>query len=126
MQTKLFVIITSLLILLTVVELIRRQKMTFKYSMFWLGASFSGLVLSLNENILVTLSELTGFSLPSNFVFFLLLVAFIFLSLLLTLYVNEQNNRTETLAQTLALLEHEIRTIQSVQDTAHQSPKNPR
>lgn len=108
MYPKIFTILLSTLIFLIVIDAIRRQKMTFKYSIFWMGNCLLALLLAINDKILVRLSELAGFSLPSNFIFFLLLVFFIGLSFLLTLYVNEQNTRTETLAQALALLEHKF------------------
>lgn len=112
MHAKLFAATMAVVVFLFIVELIRRQKMTFKYSLFWLGTSFLVLVLAFNENLLGRLSELAGFSLPSNFVFFLVMLFFIFLSLALTIYVNEQNIRTDTLAQHLALLELEFKKFQ--------------
>lgn len=108
MHPKIFTILLSGFILLIVIDAIRRQKMTFKYSIFWMGNCLLAFILSINDKILMRLSDLAGFSLPSNFIFFLLLVFFIGLSFLLTIYVNEQNTRTETLAQALALLEHKF------------------
>ncbi len=117
MHPKIFAILVSSIIFLIVVDSIRRQKMTFKYSIFWLGTCLLALVLGINDRILVRLSELAGFSLPSNFIFFLLLAFFIVLSFLLTIYVNEQNTRTETLAQAVALLEHKLnQSLQNPED----------
>jgi hypothetical protein len=109
MPVKTFAILISVLILLSVVELIRRQKMTFKYSMFWLGMCLTVLFFAFNETLLKDISAFAGFELLSNFIFFLLLVFFIFLSLLLTIYINEQNSRSEILAQSIALIEHKLR-----------------
>ncbi|MBI3306472.1 MAG: DUF2304 domain-containing protein [Candidatus Omnitrophica bacterium] len=108
MHPKIFTILLAAVIFMIVIDAIRRQKMTFKYSIFWMSNCLLALVLSINDRILVRLSELAGFSLPSNFIFFLLLVFFIVLSFLLTIYVNEQNTRTENLAQAMALLEHKF------------------
>src|SRR3990167_9341307 len=99
MPAKTFAILISIVIFLFVIELIRRQKMTFKYSTFWLGTCIFVLFFAFNDRLLTNVSEIFGFELLSNFIFFLLLVFFILLSLLLTLYVNEQNSRSETLAQ---------------------------
>lgn len=113
MQPKTFAILSAIMIAFIVIEAIRRQKMTFKYSIFWLGTCALVLFFSFYDKLLATLSSLFGFALPSNFVFFLLVVFFIILSLLLTIYINEQNTRTETLAQTIALLECKIKDLES-------------
>ncbi len=112
MPTKTFAILISIMIFLFVIELIRRQKMTFKYSTFWLSACIIVLFFAVNDECLGKISEMTGFQLLSNFIFFLLLVFFIVLSLLLTIYINEQNNRSETLAQSIGILECKLKQLQ--------------
>ncbi len=112
MQAKTFAIFASLTILLFVIELIRRQKMTFKYSTLWLGICATGVFFSINDRLLKKISVILGFELLSNFVFFLLLLFFIFICLLLTLYINEQNNRSDTLAQTVGILEYKMGEFQ--------------
>lgn len=112
MHAKVFAILSSLAILLFVIELIRREKMTFKYSVVWLATCLLALYLSFTDAPIKKLSQLAGFALPSNFVFFLLLCFVTFLSLLLTIYVNEQNSRSELLAQSVAQLEYQIQKLQ--------------
>ena len=102
MQLKVFVILITLVILGWVIDLIRREKMTFKYSVVWFGGCLLALIFVINQNLLVSVSRFAGFALPSNFIFFLLLVFVMFLSLMLTLYINEQNSRAESLAQAIA------------------------
>ena len=114
MQAKTFTILTSTLILLFVIELIRRQKMTFKYSTLWLGICGSVVFFSVNDRLLKKISQFAGFELLSNFVFFLLLVFFIFVCLLLTIYANEQNNRSETLTQSVGILEYKIKELEKL------------
>ena len=111
MQPKTFAIVMSVVIFLVVIELIRRQKMTFKYSIFWLVTCVVVLFFSFFDGLLAQLATLAGFTLPSNFVFFLLLVFFIMLSLLLTTYINEQNSKTESLAQQLAILDRRLQKL---------------
>jgi len=112
MEAKYFAIGISILLFLFVLELIRRQKMTFKYSLSWLSGSAVVLFFAFNDEILTRVSNLAGFRLPSNFVFFLLLAFFAALSLLLTIYINEQNNRSETLAQAVGILDYKVRKLQ--------------
>lgn len=108
MQLKLFAILISTGILFFVFEMIRRKKISFRYSFFWLSVCVLILTLSYCDSILIALSSFFGFELPSNFFFFLVMVFFITLSLSMTIYINEQNSRTETLAQLVGILELEL------------------
>lgn len=112
MNAKTFAIIISCLIVLFIIELIRRQKMTFKYSLFWLSASILTLFFACYDRLLGTLAALAGFQLVSNFVFFLFLAFVCLLCLFLTVYINEQNSRTESLAQSLGILDLKARKLE--------------
>lgn len=112
MQSKTFAIIMTGAILIYVLNLIRREKMSFKYAATWLVASLLALLFSIKEEWIQAISNAVGFALPSNFVFFLLLIFVLLFSLLLTRYINEQNNRTETLAQTIAKLDLRLNKLE--------------
>ncbi len=114
MHAKTFAVLASFTILFLVIELIRRQKMTFKYSMLWLGICISVLFFAINDSLLKRISVLLGFELLSNFVFFLLLVFFISTCLLLTVHINEQNNKSDALAQTVGILEYKIKELKKL------------
>ena len=113
METKTLAILFSIVILILVIEMIRRQKMTFKYSMFWLAACVIVLFAAIYDGLIAKIAHFVGFALVSNFVFFTATIFFIILTLLLTLYVNEQNNRSETLAQAVGILECKIKKLES-------------
>ncbi len=112
MQAKTFALIMTALILFFVLNLIRRQKMSFKYAVVWLLSSSLTILFSIQDTWLQTISKWAGFVLPSNFVFFLLLIFVILFSLLLTLYINEQNSRTEALAQAIAKLDYRLKKLE--------------
>lgn len=117
MNAKTFAILTAVFIVILIFDLIRRQKMTFKYSLFWLSASAVTLVLGIYDQLLTTLARWAGFELSSNFIFFLFLAFISALCLFLTVYINEQNNRTETLGQKLGILEMKLRKLQEAVET---------
>lgn len=112
MQPKIFALLLTSLILISVIDLIRRQKMSFKYALTWLVLSAGSIILTLYDNWLYAISRWAGFAIPSNFIFFLLLIFVLLFSLLLTLYINEQNNRTESMAQTIAKLDFRIKKLE--------------
>lgn len=122
MQAKTFAIICALTVLFFVLDLIRRQKMTFKYSLFWLGGSATVILLALNHRIVFRLSEMAGFQLPSNFIFFLMMTFFLLLSLFLTVYINEQNSRAEALTQAVGILEYRLNRLEPPKEDAVPPP----
>lgn len=112
MNTQLFAGLTALCLLVMVLDLIRRQKMTFKYSVLWLFSGVCVLFFVWQHEWLAAFSKRLGFALLSNFIFFLGLLFLIGCSLLLTVYINEQNSRTERIIQSLALLENRLKKIE--------------
>jgi hypothetical protein len=111
-NAKTFAIIVAFLIVGFIVDLIRRQKMTFKYSLFWLSASGLTLFFAFYDSALDRLASMAGFQLTSNFIFFLYLAFVSALCLFLTVYINEQNSRTETLAQHVGILQLKIKELE--------------
>ena len=109
MHPKFFALVMASLILVSVLNQIRRQKMTFKYALAWLVSSALVLFFTIQDGWLMGLAQWAGFALPSNFIFFLLLIFVIFFSLLLTIHINEQNSRTESLAQAIAKLDYRLK-----------------
>ncbi|MFA7255307.1 MAG: DUF2304 domain-containing protein [Candidatus Omnitrophota bacterium] len=112
MHPKTFALIITFSVLILVIDLIRRQKMTFKYALAWLASSIAVIFFTLQDTWLRTVAQWAGFALPSNFIFFLLLIFVIFFSLLLTIHINEQNSRAESLAQAIARLDYRLRKME--------------
>lgn len=116
MTIQLFAVVLSVVVFFFVVELVRREKLTFRYAMAWLFFAGLGVVCSIFKEPLFALSRWFGFELPSNFIFFVLLCVFVFLSLLLTVFLCQQHKRNDRMAQSLGLLELEIKKLK---DHAH-------
>ena len=110
MNIQALAVLLSLLIFATVVELVRRHRLTFKYALAWLLVSSLGIVCSVFKGFIFRLSTLLGFEVPSNFIFFTLFCVFIFVSLLLTVFLCQLNSRNDRMAQKIALLEAELRS----------------
>lgn len=111
MTTKFLAIILSSLMFFFVVELIREEKLTFKYAFGWLIVSVLGILCAIFNHWLATLAHFFGFELASNFIFFVMLSAFVFLSLLLTIFLCQENKKNTKTAQKLSLLEFEINEL---------------
>ncbi len=111
MGIKLLSIVLSLGIFLFVMELVRRERLTFKYAMGWLMASALAVFFSVFHTFLFAISAFFGFELPSNFIFFALLCIFVLLGLLLTVFLCQQNNRNDRMAKKIGILEFELQEL---------------
>jgi len=97
-------IITSVGLLIFVVELIRQGLLKERYSLLWLLSGVVLLVLSSSRNVLEFISHFVGIYYPPSFLF---LVAFLFLlviTLHFTVVISGLSEKNKRLAQELALL----------------------
>ena len=96
------------LVLVVVIELIRRGRLKERYSLLWLLAGGILLVFSLWRGLLEYVSRLIGIFYPPSFLF---LLAFLFL-LLITLHfsvvISGLSEKNKRLAQELALLRQKV------------------
>lgn len=111
MAIRLLALVISLGIFLSVLDLVRRRKLTFKYALAWLFVSGLAVFMAVFHKILFTMAAWFGFELPSNFIFFTLMCVFVCLSLLLTLFLCQQNERNNCMAQRIAMLEADIEQL---------------
>jgi hypothetical protein len=111
MNIQVLAIIISVVIFSFVVDLVRRHRLTFKYALGWLFVSGSAVFFAIFKDLLFCCAAFLGFELPSNFIFFALLSGFVFLSLLLTVFLCQQNERNDKMAQKIAILEFEIKEL---------------
>jgi hypothetical protein len=98
-------------VFLCVIDLVRRKRLTFKYAVAWLLVSGGAIFFAVFYRLLFAFAAWLGFELPSNFIFFTLCCVFVFLSLLLTVFLCQQNNRNDVMAQKIALLEFELKEL---------------
>lgn len=120
MNAKILSMGLSFLLLLFIVEMVREERLTFKYALGWILVSISALMLALFERGLFAISSLLGFELPSNFIFFGISCGLIFLSLVLTMFLCQQNKRNDKIAQELGLLKHELSELKKARGECHE------
>ncbi len=111
MSIHLLAVCISLVIFLFVVDLVRRHKLTFKYALSWLFVSSAAVFFAIFHKLLFAIAAFLGFELPSNFIFFVLLCVFVFVTLLLTVFLCQQNDRNDAMAQKIAILEFELNEL---------------
>ena len=111
MVEKYLILLLSCLVLVWVIELVRQEKLTFKYAFGWIIISVLALLFTIFDNFLFNLAALIGFELKSDFILFIFLSAFVVLSLMMTLFLCQQNNRNDTIAQKLGVIEFDLKQL---------------
>ena len=102
-------VIGSALLLLVILELVRRRRLLERYALLWLFSAVVLLGLAIWDELLSEVASSIGVATPVNALFF---VAFGFVLVLLlhfSLAVSRMADQTKVLAQRLALLEQRQR-----------------
>ena len=116
MNVKILSIFLASVFFLILIDLVRREKLTFKYAAGWMGVTLLGLVLAVFDQFLSGFATKFGFQLTSNFIFFTVSCGLIALNLVLTIFLCQLNNRNDRMAQKIALLENTVAELAKSRD----------
>lgn len=111
-RIQLWAVIASILLLLVIVELIRRKNLKERYSLLWLITGGIFLILSLALDYLDPVAQFFGFLIASNALF---LAAFLFLVVIalgMTIAVSNLSEKNKRLTQELSLLKKRVEDIE--------------
>jgi hypothetical protein len=112
-RIQIVAIVGAALLLVTVLEMVRRRRLQERYALLWMGSAAVLLVLAVWRNALAEVAQLMGIAYPPNALFF---VAFAFILLLLLHFsaaVSRLGDQSKILAQRLALLEERVSAAES-------------
>ena len=102
-------IVGSALLLVVVLELVRRRRFLERYALTWLAAGLVLLVLAIWRGALEVLADLLGIAYPPNALFIIGFGFGLLLLLNFSLAVSRLTDQAKILAQRLALLEERVR-----------------
>lgn len=105
---RLVALIFILMILIIVLYILRKGRVTIKYSLVWLFATIVLLLLLLFPGLFTWLTKTLGFSIGSNMVFAGLIGMLIFVNLALTVIISGQNNKIRLLIQEVSIMKEKI------------------
>jgi hypothetical protein len=111
-------LVGSLILLLLILELIRRRYLRERYSLLWIATGGFSLLLSIKVDLLYEISDLLGFSIPSNALFFLGILFLILLSLGLSVITSRLAEKNRILTQKVVLLERRVDELEKSHGTA--------
>jgi hypothetical protein len=110
-------VIVSGALLLLVVDLVRRRKLTEEYSFIWILCAVALLVMSLWRDILHVTARWLGVYYPPA-VLLLVLIFFVFVaSLYFSVVISGQRRQIERLVEEVALLDKRLREAEKGTDT---------
>jgi hypothetical protein len=106
-------LVVSISLLLAVLELVRRRKLTEEYSFLWIVCSIALVALSARQRVLDTAAAWLGVYYPPM----VLLMAFILMVFIASLYfsviVSRQRQQIERLIEDTAILSAEVRELRA-------------
>jgi hypothetical protein len=111
-RLNLFAIIGSIILLLVILELIRRKYLQERYSLIWIVTGILFLLLSIRVDILYRISNFLGFSIPSNALFFFGVLFLILIVLGLSVITSRLSVKNKILAQEVVLLKKRVEDLE--------------
>jgi hypothetical protein len=107
------VLAASVLLLVAVLELVRRRKLTEEYSFLWILAALALLVVSMRQDILRATARWIGVSDPPAVLLVVLIATVFIASLCLSVIVSRQRQQIERLIEETAILSAELRDLRA-------------
>lgn len=110
-RNKVVALAFGIMMLLLVVELVRRRKLREEYSWLWLMTGTVILLLALWFDLLKWMTHLVGAITPSSTIFLFAFLFLILISLHFSVVISKLTDRNKELAQKHALLESEFNEL---------------
>lgn len=108
---QIIAIVTSIVLLVLVIELVRRKKLSEEYSFVWIICALALLILSIGRRVLDVVAVALGIYYPPA-ALILVLILFVFVaSLSFSVVVSKQRRQIERLIEDAALLEARVREL---------------
>ena len=101
-------ILFLLAILVTIIYILRKGRITIKYALVWLFACMVLFIFVLFPGLMNNLSNILGFEVGSNMIFAGLIAMLIFINIALTVIVSGQSSKIRLLIQEVSMLKENI------------------
>ena len=115
-KVNLFAIIGSIILLMIILELIRRRYLRERYSLIWIVTGALFLLLSIRVDILEKISNLLGFTVPSNALFFFGIIFLLLIVLGLSVITSRLADKNKVLTQEVVLLKRRVDDLEKSQN----------
>lgn len=110
-RIQVFAIVTSAVVCIVIVELVRKKKLMEKYSLIWIFSTVILITLSLWRNFLERLADFLGIYYAPTALFIVLSFCGLGLLIHFSIAISTLTEQNKILAQEVALLKNEVQTI---------------
>jgi hypothetical protein len=115
-------IVAALLILVVVIEMLRRGRLRERHALWWILAGVLALILGIFPSTLDWMSGLLSIAVPTNLIFFVSIAILFLVCLQTSSELTTLEDKTRTLAEEVAILSNRLSKIESAQqEKAEQS-----
>jgi hypothetical protein len=111
MHPNLLAALAAIVVLIFIVDLLRRGVLREKYAVLWIFVSGVAILFALVPSTLEWLTQTAGVSYQSNMVFFLTIVLLVLVSVHLSYELSRHEARIRRLAEEVALLDEEMERL---------------
>jgi hypothetical protein len=118
MQLQLVATLAAAILLLVILEFVRRRQLLERYALLWLATGVTLVLLGAWRGLLTTVSEAVGIAAPANALFAAGLVLLLVLVLDLSVAVSRLSDQSRVLAQRAAILEQRLHQLEKSVDDA--------
>lgn len=117
-STLRFILFVAIVIFfLVVIYLLKKNRLTLRYTLLWLGMAFIMLLLVIFPQLLEIIRKVLGFESGMNALYVIAIGFAIILLMALTSIVSHQSDRIKELVQDNAMLEKRIRELEQVNES---------
>ena len=96
------------ILLITILYLLRKNRITIKYAILWLITIFTAFITLIIPNLLENISKILGFELESNMILCVFIVILLFITISLTVMITDQKKRIIVLTQEVGIINKNI------------------
>lgn len=104
-------LVVAALVLFVTIELVRRRQLREKYAALWLVVSLLAVVVAVFPAALTAVSHRLGFEVPANFLFAVVGIILLFVSMQLSLQVGRLEDQSQRLAEEVALTRDKLASL---------------
>ncbi len=121
-DANLSAVMGSVILLVIILELIRRKYLRERYALIWILAGILFLLLSIRTGLLIRVSNLLGFVVPANALFFFGILFLILIVLALSVITSRLAEKNKVLTQEVVLLKKRVADLEKTDAAGKTTP----
>ena len=105
---RLGIFAVSLIIVIIIIQILKRGKVPIKYSLVWFLSTIIMLLVAFFPDLLIVIAKIIGFETMSNMVIGVMIIILFLISMALTIIVSGQKEKITLLIQEVSILKRKV------------------